>query len=262
MSDAPQSEVFPPPARGWLLVAAPALAIALAIGLIYAANRFGVYWAEEHNRVVDYVALMAQIRKLPQRELVFGAYVYTVFLFALWLLIPKRGAQALRVYLRGVGAGRLVGGFAVGVAGAITIIAIQIVLQQQQIVTFHETDAERALAARSLSELPLTLFLASVLAPLVEEIYFRGLLLGWLRRRLNVVVAALISATVFALVHGYYVLHHGLEGWVITALIGLVGLMLTVLAVTARSLWPSIAGHCGYNGTLMVLPFLAPLVAS
>ncbi|MGB0910579.1 MAG: lysostaphin resistance A-like protein [Nitrospirales bacterium] len=43
----------------------------------------------------------------------------------------------------------------------------------------------------------------AVLAPIFEEIIFRGIVFGSLRRRFGWLLSALLSATIFALVHGY-----------------------------------------------------------
>jgi membrane protease YdiL (CAAX protease family) len=45
------------------------------------------------------------------------------------------------------------------------------------------------------------LFQPIILAPLAEELLFRGSLFGWLRNRFNVTVAILISSALFALYH-------------------------------------------------------------
>lgn len=42
---------------------------------------------------------------------------------------------------------------------------------------------------------------ACVLAPLGEELLFRGALFGWLRRRLNAVLTIMLTAAVFAVIH-------------------------------------------------------------
>ena len=41
-----------------------------------------------------------------------------------------------------------------------------------------------------------------ILAPVVEEMVFRGVLLGELLKRINPVVSILFSATIFGLMHG------------------------------------------------------------
>jgi membrane protease YdiL (CAAX protease family) len=45
-----------------------------------------------------------------------------------------------------------------------------------------------------------------ILAPIFEELAFRGLLFAMFRRRLTFLPAALLSATIFALAHGYSLL--------------------------------------------------------
>jgi membrane protease YdiL (CAAX protease family) len=49
--------------------------------------------------------------------------------------------------------------------------------------------------------LALALFQPIILAPLAEELFFRGSLFGWLRGRFNVSTAILVSAALFALYH-------------------------------------------------------------
>src|SRR5437879_11523266 len=52
-----------------------------------------------------------------------------------------------------------------------------------------------------------------VLTPIFEELVFRGLLFGTLRRRLGPAAAAAASAGVFALAHGYGVLRLAAVFW-------------------------------------------------
>ena len=53
------------------------------------------------------------------------------------------------------------------------------------------------------SDLTILFLEVSVLAPLFEEIIFRGIVFGSLRRRFGWLLSALLSATIFAFVHGY-----------------------------------------------------------
>ena len=76
-------------------------------------------------------------------------------------------------------------------------------------------------------------------APLMEELAFRGILFFSLRRRLGAVPAALLSATVFGLMHFY-----GLPGFLMTFWSGLVW---ALAFERARSLLPGIAAHSVYN---------------
>jgi membrane protease YdiL (CAAX protease family) len=78
-----------------------------------------------------------------------------------------------------------------------------------------------------------------VAAPLFEEITFRGLLFATLRGRLGVVPAALASALVFAVAHGYGAAGFASVLW--SGVLWAVGYELT------RSLWPGILAHAASN---------------
>ncbi|MSP77874.1 MAG: CPBP family intramembrane metalloprotease [Rhodospirillaceae bacterium] len=99
------------------------------------------------------------------------------------------------------------------------------------------------------------LFLAAfavmaVLAPLVEELVFRGLLYGWLESRWNSRVAFVVSSLVFAVAH--YELAH-------IVLVLPLGLLFGYLRRRTNSLLPSLVAHVA-NNTLAVVAaaFLAP----
>lgn len=78
-----------------------------------------------------------------------------------------------------------------------------------------------------------------VLTPVFEELVFRGLLFGTLRRRLGPVSAATASAAVFALAHGYGVLGFAAVFWS--------GLLWAWAYEWTGSLVPSITAHAADN---------------
>jgi membrane protease YdiL (CAAX protease family) len=78
-----------------------------------------------------------------------------------------------------------------------------------------------------------------VSAPLLEEIVFRGLLYGTLRRRLGWPAAALLSAGIFAAAHGY-----GVAGF---GSVFASGIMWAVAYEKTGSLLPGIAAHAANN---------------
>jgi membrane protease YdiL (CAAX protease family) len=80
---------------------------------------------------------------------------------------------------------------------------------------------------------------ASAWAPIVEEITFRGLLYGTLRLRLKVPEAALVSAVVFTLPHGYAVAG--------SASVLVSGLLWAVAYERTRSLLPGLLAHAANN---------------
>jgi uncharacterized protein len=93
---------------------------------------------------------------------------------------------------------------------------------------------------------------AVVLAPIIEELLFRGVLLRALLRRAQPVTAVLTSAVIFALVH-YLGDPNTLP--FLPALTGL-GVVLAVVALRSGDLSTSIFIHAGFNLTTTIL-FLA-----
>jgi membrane protease YdiL (CAAX protease family) len=76
-------------------------------------------------------------------------------------------------------------------------------------------------------------------APLLEEIVFRGLLYGTLRRRLGWPTAAVLSAAVFAAAHGY-----GVAGF---GSVFASGIMWSIAYEKTRSLLPGMIAHAANN---------------
>jgi uncharacterized protein len=91
---------------------------------------------------------------------------------------------------------------------------------------------------------------ATVWAPIVEELTFRGLLYGTLRTRLGPGASAALSAIVFALPHGYAV-----SG---SASVLVSGLLWALAYERTRSLWPGLLAHSANNllSTLWTLALL------
>ncbi len=85
----------------------------------------------------------------------------------------------------------------------------------------------------------LNLMVAVVVAPLIEEILFRGLFFVALRRKFGWFLSAVFSSAVFASVHGY-----GLLGWADTFWSGMVWAW---LYERTRSLLPCYLTHSTYN---------------
>jgi len=90
------------------------------------------------------------------------------------------------------------------------------------------------------------LLLMVVLAPVVEELVFRGLLYRMLRERWGVLVSVAVSAAFFSLIHHGMLFSPQLIGGVIFAL----------AYEWSRSLWVSIALHMGANTAVYLLSVL------
>lgn len=94
-------------------------------------------------------------------------------------------------------------------------------------------------ASASLGQTGVLMTIATVLiAPLVEEIIFRGLVLSRLRRVIPGWLAVLISALAFGVCHGQIV-------WICYAFV--IGLLFGLMALRSNSIWPSFLAHLLFN---------------
>ncbi len=85
---------------------------------------------------------------------------------------------------------------------------------------------------------------AAVMAPLVEELFFRGLLLRSLERWLGSVPAIIVSSLVFAAIHRELIVLPGLFVF---------GVIAATIVVRTGRLAPAIALHVGFNATTLVM---------
>ena len=90
--------------------------------------------------------------------------------------------------------------------------------------------------------------MAGIVAPVAEEIAFRGLFYGWLRRRMGFLGAAVISALCFASLHGLVQLIPALAA---------VGLALAWIRERCGSIWPAVVAHGVFNTLMIVALYVA-----
>ncbi len=85
---------------------------------------------------------------------------------------------------------------------------------------------------------------AGVMAPLIEELVFRGALYGHLRRRWNPVLSGAVVGLIFAMVHP--------QGWTVIPVLATVGFVLAMLREWRGSLVASFTAH-GLHNTAIVI---------
>lgn len=100
----------------------------------------------------------------------------------------------------------------------------------------------------------LLVVLATLWAPLAEELIFRGALYRALRERLPVILAAALTALAFGVMHGYPLLMLG-------PVIGL-GLGFSLLREWRDSLIAPMVAHCLHNGSVLAILLLIFSLAS
>lgn len=106
--------------------------------------------------------------------------------------------------------------------------------------------------------LVLTFVAASVLAPVLEEITFRGVLFQALGRRAGWVVGGVVSSIIFSVVHLEVLLPLRLESLVFGIALFAVGMVFVVLFHRSRSLVTAMVAHATFNGIQIVLASQAP----
>jgi len=92
-----------------------------------------------------------------------------------------------------------------------------------------------------------------LVAPLVEETVFRGLIYPMIARRSGVAASIIITGLLFGAVHSLQLW----GGWAQIGLIVLVGVILTWVRATRRTVWASYLLHLTYNSTLFLGAFFA-----
>ena len=81
---------------------------------------------------------------------------------------------------------------------------------------------------------------AWILTPIFEEVWFRGLIFQFLRKRFHLLAALLASSLLFAMVHEVVSTQH-------LSIFFLYGVEVVVIYVWTGSLTPAILAHVGWN---------------
>ena len=91
------------------------------------------------------------------------------------------------------------------------------------------------------------------MAPLVEELFFRGFLYPVLARRLGIATGVVLTAFGFALVHASQLA----SAWAPLLVLFMVGMVFTVVRVVTRNVAPGFLMHVGYNFMLFAMLYVA-----
>jgi len=162
----------------------------------------------------------------------------------LWVLLritglPARfGVLTRRIALTGI------------VAGA-AVVLFSLTLEYLSDTYLHTNVGQDTLSfpviPRYPSQLALGIFTAALLAPLAEEAYFRGVLMGWFARHGGRGWAILGSSLLFGFLHLKLFTPGGLDGIVLTTELVLMGVLLGLVAARTGSLWASFLAHATNN---------------
>ena len=90
-----------------------------------------------------------------------------------------------------------------------------------------------------------TLLVAGIIAPIAEELIFRGVIYSWLRSHLNMPLAILCSSAMFGLVHAGY-------PYPLMVLVGVMGAVFAWSFERTGSLWVPIVLHSAQNSAVVI----------
>jgi membrane protease YdiL (CAAX protease family) len=196
-----------------------------------------------------------EYRRMPISELATDARIvvgaqataYPVVLIFILILVRTRTHERFRDAIRWNWPGMAAPGFFLaGTALALVVdwlsrfLPIPKSLPMDQY--FHDASSAYLLAAFGLS-----------LAPLLEEVFFRGMLYPLMRRAFGLTAAIVLTAAAFAAIHGAQLGY----AWGPILSIFVVGLVFTFTRERVNSVAASFLMHCGYNSALFTALWVA-----
>jgi membrane protease YdiL (CAAX protease family) len=203
------------------------------------------------------VIALAVVRSFTHSKFVagitWGTAVYGSWLLGYEWLAENRGWDTLRARFSRTRPKVLLGAAVSGICLTVLVSATGVLLRWFGIEVVPLPWP--AILPRNVSQLIFALALIAILGPLAEEVIFRGLLLDWLKAKINVWAAALILSVIFALLH-----NNGFKLGAIGALaFGVrmaLGLASSGFAIRYRSLRPCFVMHATFNGVACVIGVL------
>ena len=163
----------------------------------------------------------------------------TAIVIAVYRLRRKPMAEAL--WLRGVDRATLLTGAAL--APTLYLIVSEALALLPEAWLESSTEASAGIDSGTLTGV----LAVAVVAPVVEELIFRGLMLNRLSRVMPGWLAAVLSSAAFGVCHGHPV-------WFAYAFV--LGAFFAFLDLRAQSILPSILGHVAFNAISQILSFV------
>lgn len=138
-------------------------------------------------------------------------------------------------------------GVAAGLGAVIVSSAIEYLSDRYLHTNLAQDSNTTMVLPHRVDQLALGILTVAILAPLTEEVYFRGIVLGWMRRHWGMAWAVALSSLVFGVMHLKWLTPGGTGGMVATAELVAMGVLLALVAVRTGSLWASVITHAVNN---------------
>jgi membrane protease YdiL (CAAX protease family) len=135
----------------------------------------------------------------------------------------------------------------------LTLIVTSLAMSFLTFIDFEQAQETGFTGMSSGYEYILAFLMLVVIAPIAEELLFRGYIFGKLRKYAPLWVSILITSLVFAIAH---------RAWNVGIDVFALSIVLCILRVVSKSLWPSIMLHMLKNGIAFYFLFIDPTVLS
>ena len=114
------------------------------------------------------------------------------------------------------------------------------------------TEQKASASILTLILFPLTLvgFRISILSPIAEEVFFRGFIYGYFRKRFGIKFGLIIQTIIFTSLHTFYITRY--FDYYALINVAVIGLILGSLYEITGSIYPSIIFHCTFNYIISV----------
>lgn len=227
-------------------------AFALFLTVQFTALYFLVWHAAQQSPGSDWAELSREVSERHQSNTFLivpvQAVSYALLLLLLYFLIRRRGLPFWSsLTVRPLPAAQATTALVAGVLLALLVQLVNALFPPPEPLALDRLFTSRAAAQ-------LIVAASILLAPLVEEIVFRGYIYGLLERIWGVAAAVLASGVLFGSIHfpqlwpGYFQMF----------LLCVVGLVFSITRAQTGNTTAAIAVHFGYNATISALFLLSP----
>jgi CAAX protease family protein len=211
---------------------------------------------------IDLVLGTAATVDAPVAQLVVGLLTAAVFVGVVRLTVVGTGALTWTEMRIRRPDRRAIDDLAIGAALAAPVIVVTLIVGAVLLAIFQVEPASPLPPTGTVSGLLLQLVVGAVIAPVSEEIVFRGFAVTAWERSVGASRAIVRASLLFALAHVISIEATSLQEAVGLIVVGFgsrlpVAYVLGVVFVRRRSIWASIGLHATFNGILLVLAHLA-----
>jgi membrane protease YdiL (CAAX protease family) len=187
-------------------------------------------------------ARFGEIAKSPLVGIAAQTAAYVVMFFYIARILRQRSGESAMVAIEW---NSRLGTVVMGIVGGLVLATI---VQLAELIL----PVPKTLPIDALFQNPLLAYVTSIfgvlIAPMFEELYFRGLMFPSLREGLGELAAIFITAAAFALLHGAQLAF----AWAALLPLFVVGLVLTWFRAQLKSVAASWTMHVTYNATIVV----------